>query len=625
MDVASLNQPPMYWPQVGALREPSNGFVFRVWAPKARGVELIFDDRPHRPLPLEPAPGGYHQLLLADEPPEEGTRYRFRLDGEKTYADPASRWQPDGVFGSSAVLHPDRFRWHDRSWKGPRLEELVLYELHVGTFTPEGTFDAAIERLESLRQLGVTAIQLMPVAQFSGRWNWGYDGVFPFAVHNHYGGPHGLQRFVDACHQAGLAVILDVVYNHLGPEGNYFWAFGHYFSARYRTPWGDALNFDGPYCDAVRAFVLQNVRYWIREFHIDGLRLDAIHAITDTSVQHILAEVATAARLEGQAVGRNVLVIAESHLNDPRVLDPHERRGYGHDAQWADDFHHAVHALLTGERAGYYVDYGRPEQLVKCLNQNFVFDGIYSRFRKRRHGAPAGDHPGHRFVVYVQNHDQVGNRPRAERLAVLVPPAACRLAAALLLLSPFTPLLFMGEEYGETRPFPFFCDFQDERLRRAVRQGRRHEATAFGWKQQPIDPTREETFRSAVLDWDWREPTRAGLRLLYADLIKARRLWPSLRHGQDRHANLLGEPRGTILRLIRGDRLPGPGTAVCYFNLSSDEVRLGDERSRRGMRLLFTSEHSRYGGRLRNVPADQLLPYECRVYGSPAWWSPLHE
>ncbi len=623
-DIASLNQPPLYWPQVGAFLEPSNGFVFRVWAPKARRVDLIFDHRPDRPLRLEPRPGGYYELMV-DEPPEEGTRYRYRLDGEGLHSDPASRWQPEGVFGSSAVLHPDRFRWHDAEWQGPALDELVLYELHVGTFTPEGTFDAAIERLETLRKLGVTAIQLMPVAQFSGQRNWGYDGVFPFAVQNSYGGPHGLQRFVDACHQVGLAVFVDVVYNHLGPEGNYFWAFGHYFSSRYRTPWGDALNFDGPHCDAVRAFVLQNARYWIRYFHIDGLRVDAIHAIMDTSVQHILAELATAVRLEARAVGRNVLLISESHLNDPRVLDDQQRRGYGHDAQWADDFHHAVHALLTGERTGYYADYGRPEQLVKCLNQNFIFDGIYSRFRRRRHGAPAGSHPAQRFVVYIQNHDQVGNRPRGDRIGRLLSPPAYRLAASLLLLSPFTPLLFMGEEYGETNPFPFFCDFRDDRLRAAVRRGRRQEAAAFGWEAEPLDPTREETFRAAVLSWRWDEPNRRGLRALYADLLRARRQWPALRDRLHRHANLMAHPdrEAVVLRLIRGDRLPGPGTALCYFNLSPVEVPLRDERSRRGTRVLFSSEHRRYGGQLQAIPTERLLPYECRVYGSPAWWSPL--
>ena len=623
---AALNQPPAHWPQVGALIDRCGHFVFRVWAPKAERVELLLHDPPRQTIRMAPAPGGYYQYF-PPEPPPEGTHYRFRIDGTLTLPDPASRWQPDGVFGPSAVLRPDQFRWSDDQWRGLRPEALVIYELHVGTFSAEGTFAAVIDRLPQLKELGITAIELMPVAEFPGSRNWGYDGVFPFAPCHQYGGPHGLQQLVDACHAQGIGVILDVVYNHLGPEGNVFGAFGPYFSPRYRTPWGDALNYDGPYCDAVRALVLQNVRYWIREFHVDGFRLDAIHAIVDTSVRHILAELATVARQEARQLGRDVLVISESHLNDPRVLDAQETRGYEHDAQWSDDFHHAVHALLTGERNGYYADYGTREQLVKCLNQNFIYDGIYSRFRHRRHGAPAGRHPAHRFICYIQNHDQVGNRPRGERLAALLQPPAYRLAASLLLLSPFTPLLFMGEEYAETRPFPFFCDFSDARLREAVRRGRLEEFRSFAWPAPPLDALAEETFRAAVLSWDWSEPLRQGVRQLYRDLLHARRLWPPLRDDLSRQACLLPRPGAdaVVLRLIRGDRLPGPGTLLCYFNLSETRQPLGDQRSRRGMALLFSSEHPRYGGRRTDLQAEQIEPFECRVYGSPAWWRPLSE
>ena len=397
---------------------------------------------------------------------DEGLPYAFKLADGREYPDPASRWQPDGVHRPSAVFFPESYRWSDAAWRGVARDDLVIYELHVGTFTPEGTFDAIIPRLPQLRSLGVTAVELMPVAQFAGDRNWGYDAVYPYAVQNSYGGPRALQRLVDAAHQAGLAVILDVVYNHLGPEGNYLGNFGPYFTDRYRTPWGMAINYDGPDSDAVRQFVIDNARMWVRDFHIDGLRLDAVHAIYDLSPRHILAEIQAAVQREAARAGRLVHVIAESNQNDVRLIRPRERGGYGLDGVWSDDFHHSVHALLTGERDGYYLDFGEPAHLAKALNDVFVYDGCYSPFRRRRHGSRVGAIDRTRFVVCVQNHDQVGNRARGDRLGTLVAPAAQRLACGLLLLSPCVPLLFMGEEYGEAEALSLLLLVRRSRRRR---------------------------------------------------------------------------------------------------------------------------------------------------------------
>lgn len=618
-----VNLPAEHWPQVGAIVSGEQT-VFRVWAPLARSVAVQFEGDAER-VELCPLSCGYFEGVVP-RPLEDGFRYRFCLDGERVLPDPASRWQPDGVFGPSAVLRPDLFQWTDEGWRGVELDDLVIYELHVGTFTPEGSLDAAIDRLPELKEFGITAVELMPVAQFTGNRGWGYDGVFWFAVQNTYGGPHALQRFVNAAHNVGLAVILDVVYNHFGPEGNWTGFYGPYSSDRYRTPWGDAINFDGPHSDPVRSFVLQNALHWIVDFHIDGLRIDAIHAIYDASPRHILEEIATAVKRRASQLGRNVLVISESNLNDIRVLDAPEKRGYGHDAQWSDDFHHCVHTLLTGERDGYYEDFGTLEHLVKCLNQNFVYDGIYSVFRKRRHGAPSGEHAANRFICSIQTHDQVGNRALGERLSVLVSPEAYRCAVALLLLSPFTPLLFMGEEYAEQQPFPFFCDYQDPGLQEAVRRGRREEFKTFRWPERVPDPLDPDTYYSAKLTWDWNDGVRAGVRRLYADLLRARREWPPMRETRDRHACLITSP-GTsdrLLRLVRGDRLPGPGTLVAYFNLNPRPVPLTD-RAIRGQKLLLRTEDRRYTGRPdTEFAGESLAPLEVRAYGSPAWWTPAN-
>jgi maltooligosyltrehalose trehalohydrolase len=519
------------------------GGVWNVWAPKAQRLDLVlFHGRSDREVVrMEPVERSWYRCHRPVVP--TGLRYAFQLDGNAPRPDPASRWQPDGVHAPSAIWRPNRETssgetgappsGDSNAWIGLRQDQMVLYELHVGTFTREGTFDAVIPRLTELKDLGVTAIELMPVGQFPGARGWGYDGTYWFAPQSSYGGPAGLLRLVAACHRVGLGIFLDVIYNHLGPEGNYLHEFGPYFTERYSTPWGAAVNFDGEGCEGARTLVLDNVRHWLHEFGFDGLRLDAVHAIFDNSPAHILADIQRVATEEGTRLGRRIQVIAESDLNDTLILapadgSPDDRLGYGVDAQWCDDFHHTVHALVTGERNGYYADFDDPcRQLVKALDAVFVYDGQHSRVRGRPHGAPAKGCSGERFVVSIQTHDQVGNRARGERLASLTTPAQMRLAAGLLLFAPRLPMLFMGEEYGETNPFPFFCDFGDPALRAAVQRGREAEFAGFAWSGDVPDATAADTFESAILSWSWQNDlTRHGLRQLYRDLLALRRDHP---------------------------------------------------------------------------------------------------
>jgi maltooligosyltrehalose trehalohydrolase len=598
-------------PRCGAFALPDGACCFRVWAPHAGRVDVVLDGGRTGIRHMTAEPFGYFSHVEPAVP--EGQRYAYRLDGGPPRPDPVSRWQPDGVHLPSAVLHPERFCWTDAGWKPPRRQDLVTYELHVGTFTPEGAFDAVIPRLDSLGELGVTAIELMPVAQFPGDRNWGYDGVHLYAPQNTYGGPHGLQRLVDACHTRGLAVLLDVVYNHFGPEGNYVHEFGPYFSDRYRISWGPTFNYDGPGSDPVRQFVLDNVRLWIGDYHIDGLRLDAVHAVFDRRPKHVLQEIKEAADEAAARRGATAYVIAESLMNDVRMVLPPARGGYGLDAEWDDDFHQALHAYLTGERHNKYVDFGPVELIPRVLEQTFVLNGVYSRYRGRRWGAPAGDLPGDRFVVSVQDHDHVGNRARGERLAALVPPAAQRLCACLMLLAPYLPLLFMGEEYGEENPFLFFCSFLDPQLIDNVRQGRRRDYALEG---DVPDPQAESTFAACRLSWSWPEGTaHAGLRRLYQDLLAARRQWPALQDYRHRRARLVpadGAP--AVLELIRGD---GDAGAVlrAYFNLSGDVQPLVGGSGNADV-LLFDSEAARYcGQRDGSDLGARLLPHECVAFG----------
>jgi len=450
------------------------------------------------------------------------------LNGDKSRPDPASRLQPEGVHGPSEVVDSS-FPWTDDAWVNPPLAEYIFYELHAGVFSAEGTLDAAARRLTYLKSLGVTAIELMPVAQFPGRRNWGYDGVFPFAVQNSYGGPRALKQLVNAAHREGLAVVLDVVYNHLGSEGNYLRDFGPYFTTRYATPWGEALNFDGPDCDEVRRFFIENALYWAGEFHMDALRLDAIHAIVDSSARPFVQELSSAVHEEASRLGRRVYVIAESDLNDVRVIQRESAGGLGCDALWSDNFHHALHVLLTGERQGYYQDFGGLDRLAAAFTEGFVYSGQHSPFRRRRYGNSARGMPGERFVVCAQNHDQVGNRAQGERLSVLVDFESLKLAAGAMLWSPYLPLLFMGEEYGETAPFLYFTSHGDRGVIDAVRRGRTEEFAGFCREGNVPDPQDEGTFLcSRLTPEELQKPHQGLLRDFYRELIHRRKDTPAL-------------------------------------------------------------------------------------------------
>ncbi len=487
-----------YGSELGATPLGDGRCRFLVYAPNARRVEVRILSPRDATVMLERVERGYHRGVAEETPP--GSLYRYRLDGGTERPDPASRHQPRGVHGPSRVVDRNAFRWGDGEWTGHSLENYILYEVHVGTFTPEGTFEAVIPRLDALRDLGVTALELMPVTQFPGARNWGYDGVYPYAVQDSYGGPEGLKRLVDACHRREMAVVLDVVYNHLGPEGNYLGAFGPYFTDRYRTPWGDAINFDGSHSDEIRRYFIENALCWLTEYRVDALRLDAIHGIMDFSAYPFLAELADAVRDLAERTGRKVYLIPESDLNDARVVTPRERGGLGLSAQWNDDFHHALHTVLTGEREGYYEDFGRIEHLARAYAEGFVYSGEYSSYRSRRHGNSSRHVAARQLVVFAQNHDQVGNRLRGERLASLVSFEDLKLAAGAVILSPFLPLLFMGEEYGETAPFLYFISHSDENLVEAVRRGRREEFAAFRWEGVVADPQDEATFLRSRID-----------------------------------------------------------------------------------------------------------------------------
>jgi maltooligosyltrehalose trehalohydrolase len=561
---------------------------------------------------MEPEEGGYFSAVV--EGVEPGAWYFYRLDNERERPDPASRFQPRGVHGPSQIVD-HRFHWEDTSWSGLPLAEYILYELHAGAFTPEGTFDAIIPRLRQLKELGVTAVELMPVAQFPGGRNWGYDGVFPFAVQNSYGGPEGLKRLVNACHLQGLAVVLDVVYNHLGPEGNYFREFGHYFTDRYKTPWGPAINFDGPHSDEVRRFFVENALYWVTEFHIDALRLDAVHAILDHSAHPFLEDLAETVHQQAERLNRKIYAIPESALNDTRLIRSCELGGFGLDAQWNDDFHHALRALLTSDRGGYYQDFGDLRHLVKGFREGYVYSGEHSVYRKRRHGDSSRLIPAHQFVVFSQNHDQVGNRLMGERLSQLVPFEGLKLAAGAVLLSPFLPLLFMGEEYGETAPFLYFVSHSDPGLIETVRRGRKEEFAAFGWQAEPSDPQDETTFLRSKLNCQLAdEPKHRALFDYYKELIRLRKLVGPLSLLSKDQMEVLGlEEHKTLCarRWRDGEEV----FTVLYFGDAQVSVDLPIPAGR--WRRLLDSSEERWFGMGSAVPHDLVSDGKAIVTLSP--------
>ncbi|HEV7767232.1 MAG TPA: malto-oligosyltrehalose trehalohydrolase [Thermoanaerobaculia bacterium] len=539
-----------------------NRCEFRVWAPSHASVELHIVAPREQRIAMTRDAAGYHEAIVDDC--GEGTRYTFVIDGRER-ADPASRLQPDGVHAASEVVAGD-FEWNDKGWTGVALNDYVVYELHVGTFTEEGTFDAAIAKLDDLKELGITAVELLPVAQFPGTRNWGYDGTYVGAVQASYGGPRGLKRLVDACHQRGMALLLDVVYNHLGPEGNYLAEFGPYFTDRYRTPWGLALNFDGPRSDDVRWFFVHNALQWIDEFHIDGLRVDAVHAIVDHSAEPFLQDLCEAVHRRAAELGRRIYPIAESDLNDPRVITPIEEFGLGFDAQWADDYHHSLHTLLTGEQDGYYE--GFPplvSNLARVLKTGFLYTGQHSSYRGRKYGRAPKTNDGAKFVISMQNHDQVGNRLMGERTAALLPPEKVRLAAAATILAPFLPMLFMGEEYGEKAPFQYFTSHSDPDLIEAVRAGRREEFDDFLWQGEAPDPHDEETFRRSKLNWSLRSNAEhAAMWTLYRDLLTLRRNTPALRSLDLSRVETHADDEQRVLLVRRGD-------VLLAFNFSDEQ------------------------------------------------------
>jgi maltooligosyltrehalose trehalohydrolase len=600
-----VETPRTAWRMMRGTTITAEGVTFSVWAPRAREVVVhVATGRAAGDHPLVRLDGerGVWSAMVPEV--VAGDRYGFRLDGGDPLPDPRSRSQPDGVHALSEVVDPGAFAWEDGDWPGVNLPDFVLYELHVGTFTPEGTFDAVIPRLGQLAALGVTAIEIMPVSEFPGRRNWGYDGVHLYAPHHAYGGPEGLRRLVNAAHGHGLGVVLDVVYNHVGPEGNYLDQFGPYFTDVYRTPWGRALNYDGAGSDAVREWAHDNALYWISEFHLDALRLDAVQGIFDFGALAFLEELSDEVHELGRRLGRKVQLMAESDLNDPRLIKPPEQGGYGLDAQWADDVHHAIHATLTGERHGYYQDFQGIATIADVYREPFFYARRYAPHRDRMHGRSSAGVPRQRFVVAAQNHDQVGNRPLGERLAALVPPERLRLSAALVLLSPYIPLLFMGEEYGETAPFLYFIEHGDPDLAEAVRAGRRREFEALGLPAAAqSDPQSDETFARAKLDWDRRDGAE-GTRLLalYTDLLALRREEPTLTPGAsvvhvegsaDWCTQLRSMPlQGDIFDSVRAQR-----TLWCGFNLTGrpQEIPVPLDAPW-GWRLRLSTDDPTYGG-----------------------------
>ncbi len=546
--------------------------TFRVWAPAARSVEVVLEGG--RRLPMEPEKatggrgGGWWRRVDAEA--EAGTRYLFALDGGEPRPDPRSPWQPEGIDGPSAVVDHSAYRWEDAGWRGIHLPSALVYELHVGTFSEEGTFAGVARHLDHLVALGVDAIELMPVAEFPGDRGWGYDGVDLWAPHHAYGGPEGLKQLVDACHARGLAVVMDVVYNHLGPAGNHLAEFGPYFTDRYSTPWGQAVNFDGPGSYGVRDFVVGNALMWLRDYHCDGLRLDAVHAIFDSSATHILEELAVAVGELADSSGRRLFVIAESDLNDPRLVRSREAGGYGLDAQWSDDFHHALHAVLTGEGDGYYADFGTLSDVARALKGAYVYDGRYSAYRQRVHGRPIGGLPGTRFLGYLQDHDQVGNRALGERSSTLMDAGRLRVGMGLVMTSPFVPMLFQGEEWGATTPFRYFTDHRDPSLASAVREGRRREFAAFGWEPSQVpDPQDPATFSASKLDWSPRggpsSPAGEAMLAWTRKLVALRRAWPELADGRLDRVEVRMDEEAGWLRMRRGRLVVaanlGPATA----------------------------------------------------------------
>lgn len=602
--------------EFGALPQADGSTKFRVWSPNAGSLSIKIFGEGERIVSMERVEHEVFEAIVPDT--GAGADYKYIIDDEKERPDAVSRWQPHGVHGPSRIVDANEFKWTDAAWKGIALKDLIIYELHIGTFTPEGTFQAVIEKLSHLKSLGITAIEIMPVAEFPGARNWGYDGAHLYAPQSSYGGPHGLKSLVDACHREGLVVILDVVYNHLGPEGNYLGDYAPFFSKSYRTPWGDALNFDGAESDGVRRYFIDNALYWLTEYHMDGLRLDAIHRIVDKSPRHILGEIASEFSKQARALGRLAWTIAESDLNDVRVIKPESEGGYGLNGQWSDDFHHSLHSILTGTRRGYFADFGRMEDLAKAVRAGFVYDGRMSEFRKRRHGTSSIEVAGEQLVVFIQNHDQIANGYWGMRLAALGSPAQQRVAAALLLCAPNLPLFFMGQEWGESAPFLYFTSHTDEDLARGVREGRKQEYASFleaeeigssSMDEGFADPQSEETFERSKLIWSrLEESPHREILALYRDLLALRKETRALSNCDKSLTNVQYDEQERWIAIERNDSSGEAALVVC--NLSPDARTVPINVGRGHWRLVLWSSDGKYGGEPENASPPPVLPVE---------------
>ncbi|MBC7552375.1 MAG: malto-oligosyltrehalose trehalohydrolase [Taibaiella sp.] len=566
-----------------------------LWAPAARtaAIKLLPGNEV---IALERGVRGYWTSHLQAAP---GTQYWFVIDGTAELPDPASLYQPEGVHGPSAIFDTGAFQWTDKEWVNPSLEEYIFYELHTGTFSEEGTFEGIEAKLDHLLACGVTAVQIMPVSQFPGCRNWGYDGVLPFAVQDSYGGPAMLQRLVNACHKKGLAVVLDVVYNHMGPEGNYLRHYGPYFTPKYGTPWGEAVNFDDAGCDEVRKYFIENALMWLRDFHIDALRLDAVHALKDMSPRHILRDIKEHVNELMAHTGRTHYLIAESDLNDPRYINPLHENGYGMDAQWNDDFHHALRVTAVQETMGYYADFNGLEHLAKAYRDAYVYDEKYSVHRQKTYGAKTSN-PGRQFVVFTQNHDQTGNRLRGERTSALLSFEMLKVTAAAVLLSPFLPMLFMGEEWGEPNPFHYFISHSDEELVMAVRKGRAGEFASFCTDGVGPDPQEDNTFNCSKLQWNLlHEPRHQALFSFYKTLIALRKRHPALVPDR-KNISVTTLVDQQVLTLHRWS---GHEHMVCFMNFSKETQTITPGSVFVGFKAEVDSAAAEWGGKGGNAPA----------------------
>ena len=586
---------------------------FLVWAPLRRKVELVLATPAETLYPMTKDTFGYWRATLPVGP---GTRYGFRLDDDiDTFPDPASLSQPDGVHALSQVLDVHAFPWNDGGWKGLPLSNRIIYELHTGAFSPTHDFEGIIQQLDYLHELGVNTIELMPLAQFPGTRGWGYDGVYPYAIQHNYGGLAGFQRLVNAAHAIGISVIVDVVYNHLGPEGNYLNEYGPYFTDKYKTPWGRALNFDDAWSDGVRSFFLQNARFWLEDGHVDALRLDAVHAICDISAVPFVQQLKELATEIGARTGCKKELIIEMDLNDPRYINPPSKGGYGMDGQWVDEFHHALRTLLTGDTSGYYADFGGITHLEKAFRNTYVYNNVYSPHRHRTFGGSAETNPYDQFIVFAQNHDHIGNRAEGNRLTDVVSFEQLKLAAATVLLSPYVPLLFMGEEYGEKNPFQFFVDFSDPALIKAVREGRAREFKHDGGDALP-DPQSEDTFNRSVLSWQTSQEPGATLLRYYRHLISFRQTRPALQ-GRTRDTMTVHPATGLTLpieRKILNDQL------FIWFHFGDRPVSL-ENITWKHLGKVFDSADSSWGGPGATAAAEispghpiVLSPHSVVVY-----------